>query len=133
MAYVNQELKAKLAPTIKSICKKYGVKASLAVHNHRTLVLNISQGEIDFIDNYLDTVGRTEHNLKWVGEKRNIDVNVYHYEKHFTGRAQKFLKEVITAMNTGNHDNSDLQADYFDIGWYIDVNVGKWNKPYVCE
>ena len=131
MAYVSQEFKAKLAPTIKSICKKYGVKASLAVRNHSTLVLNISQGNIDFIDNYLDTMGRTEHNLKWVGEKRNIDVNVYHYEKHFTGRAQKFLKEVIAAMHGPDYfDHSDIQSDYFHCSHYIDVNIGKWNKPY---
>jgi hypothetical protein len=35
-------------------------------------------------------------------------------------------------MNAGNHNNSDVQSDYFDVGWYIDVNIGKWNKPYVA-
>ena len=55
MAYVSQELKAKLAPTIKAICKKYGVKASIAVRNHSTLVLNIKQGRIDFIENFIET------------------------------------------------------------------------------
>jgi len=24
-------------------------------------------------------------------------------------------------------------TDYFNVGWYIDVNIGKWNKPYVIE
>ena len=33
-------------------------------------------------------------------------------------------------MNDGNHDRSDPQSDYFDVGWYVDVNIGKWNKPY---
>jgi hypothetical protein len=130
MAYVSQELKAKLAPTIKSVCKKYGIKASLAVRNHMSLVLTVKQGKVDFINNYLDTVGRNEHNEKWVGEKRNIDVNVYHYRNHFTGKARQFLEEVITAMNNGNHDRSDIQTDYFDVGWYVDVNIGKWNQPY---
>jgi hypothetical protein len=36
-------------------------------------------------------------------------------------------------LNTGNHDNSDSQTDYFDVGWYVDVKVGKWNKPYIVE
>jgi hypothetical protein len=22
-------------------------------------------------------------------------------------------------------------VDYFDTAYYVDVNVGKWNKPYV--
>jgi hypothetical protein len=52
MAYVSQELKAQLAPGIKAICKKYGVKASIAVRNHTTLVLNIKQGPIDFFTGY---------------------------------------------------------------------------------
>lgn len=133
MAYVSQDLKAKLAPAIKTVCKKYGVKASLAVRHHRTLVLNIKSGKIDLINNYLDTVGRNEHNLKWVGEKGNIDVNTYHYRDHFSGEAKDFLHEVIVAMNAGNHDNSDIQTDYFDVGWYIDVNIGKWDKPYIVE
>ena len=57
MAYVSQDLKKSLSPKIKAICKKYGVKATLAVRNHSTLVLNISEGKIDFIDNWNKTVG----------------------------------------------------------------------------
>jgi hypothetical protein len=33
-------------------------------------------------------------------------------------------------MNNGNWNNSRIEVDYFDVGWYIDVNIGKWNKPY---
>jgi len=48
MAYMSQEKKAKLAPAIKTILKKHGVKGSIAVRNHSTLVVNISKGSIDF-------------------------------------------------------------------------------------
>ena len=135
MAYVSQELKAKLSPTIKAICKKYGVKASLAVRNHSTLVLNIKSGSIDFIGNFNKMIGDRDptgnrHINKAEG---SLDVNPYWYHEHFDGKAKKFLSEVIPAMNKGNHDNSDIQTDYFDVGWYVDVNVGKWNKPYVLE
>lgn len=123
MAYVSQELKAKLAPKIKAICKKYGVKASLAVRNHSTLVLNIKSGKIDFLGNY----ARDNEYAKKYG---HIDVNTYWYQDHFDGVARDFFSEVIPAMNAGNHDRSDIQVDYFDVGWYIDVNVGQWNKPY---
>ena len=64
MAYVSQEMKAKLAPTIKAICKKYGIKATLAVRNHSTLVLNIRQGEIDFIENFIATDAGVMHGRK---------------------------------------------------------------------
>ena len=121
MAYVSQELKSKLAPQIKAICKKYGVKASLAVRNHSTLALNIKSGKIDFIGDYGDSDD---------ARKFGIQVNPYWYKDHFTGKAKAFLSEVIPAMNDGNWDKSEIQYDYFNVGWYIDVNIGKWNKPY---
>jgi len=125
MAYMSQEKKAKIAPAVKAICKKYGVKASLAVSNHSTLVLNVTQGPIDFVNEF----GFGSEYAKQFG----IQVNPYWYHEHFTGKSKEFLTEVITAMNVGNHDRSDIQSDYFDVGWYVDVNIGKWNKPYALE
>ena len=124
MAYMSQEKKAKIAPAVKAILKKYNVKASLAVRNHSTLVLNVKQGPIDFINDF----GNSED-----AKKFGIQVNPYWYHEHFTGESKKFLTEVITAMNDGNHDRSDIQTDYFDVGWYVDVNIGQWNKPYALE
>lgn len=128
MAYVSQELKSKLAPKIKAICKKYGVKASLAVRNHSTLVLNVKSGKVDFIGNY----GSSPESRK-DAEKFGIQVNPYWYKDHFDGKAKAFLSEVIPAMNDGNWDKSDAQVDYFNCGWYISVNIGKWNDSYTLE
>ena len=136
MAYVSQELKAKLSPAIKLVCKKFGVKASLAVRNHSTLVLNVKSGPIDFIGN-LNKVCSVAPGADRYGPYRaavgSIDVNPYHYRDHFDGKALAFLSAILPAMNTGNHDNSDIQSDYFDVGWYVDVNIGAWNKPYILE
>ena len=55
MAYMSQEHKAKIAPVVKEILKKYGVKGTLAVRHHSSLVLNIKSGKIDFIENYIKT------------------------------------------------------------------------------
>jgi hypothetical protein len=133
MAYVSQEMKAKLAPKIKEICKKYGVKASLAVRHHSTLVLNIKQGEIDFIGNFNKVCGEN-HVYKVNGFRPatdHISVNPYHFENHFSGRAQKFLAEVLEAMRGPDYfDHSDAQTDYFHTSHYYDVNIGLWNKPY---
>ena len=137
MAYVSQELKAKLAPSIRAVCKKYGIKASVAVRNHSTLVLNIKQGSIDFIENYIET-DKVKDYCNYMGvadvasirKDQSLDVNPYHYRDHFSGRARKFLIEVMSIMNDGNWDKSDSQTDYFNVGWYVDVNIGRWNKPY---
>lgn len=138
MAYVSQDLKAKLAPAIKAICKKHGVKATIAVNNHSTLVLNIKSGKIDFIENFIATDANVNHGRKmsqdqidYIRKNKSLDVNPYWYQEHFNGDALAFLQEVLPVMNTGNHNNSDAQIDYFDVGWYVDVNIGKWDKPYV--
>ena len=136
MAFVSQSLKKTLAPHIKAVCKKYGVKATLAVRNHLTLCLNIKSGKIDFIGNSNEVCGNDHYQVSR-GFRTNTsgydNVNVYHYKNHYSGAALAFLMEVIPLMNYGNHDNSDIMTDYFDVGWYVDVNIGKWNKNYVVE
>jgi len=111
---MNQEKKKKLAPKIKEILKKYNMKGTLSVDNYSTLNLNLKSGSIDF---------------------GTDQINEYWYKDHFEDNpeALAFLSEVIPAMNVGNHDNSDIMTDYFDVGWYISVNLGKWDKPYILN
>jgi hypoxanthine-guanine phosphoribosyltransferase len=126
MAYFNQERKAEKAPKLKAIAKKYGVKITLGVNNYSTLVINVNKGSIDFLGNFNETLVRDRS----VPATSHIQVNPYHYDKHFTGKALDFLKEIMQVANEGNYDKSDIQTDYFNVGWYVDVNIGKWNKPY---
>jgi hypothetical protein len=133
MAYVSQALKAQLSPGIKAICKKYGVKASIAVRDHSTLVLNIKQGPIDFFTCYNNKMAANnrDRGYEFVPETTCIRVNEYHYASQYTGVALKFIDEIVTAMNIGNHDRSDSQTDYFDVGFYTDISIGRWDTPYV--
>ena len=112
MAYFNQEMKKKIAPKIKALLKEYGMKGSLAVENYSTVVLNLQKGEIDFGTEY-------------------AQVNHYYIGDRYSGKAKEFLEKAVVILNDGNYDNSDVQTDYFDRGWYIGVNVGRWDKPYV--
>lgn len=125
MAYMSQDHKARIAAVVKPILKKYGVKGSLAVRHHSKLVLNIKSGSIDFIGNYNETC-----DPRYLA-KDNIDVNYYHYDKHFSGKALEFFQEVIPALyGPEYYDDSDIQTDYFSCSHYIGVNIGRWNKPY---
>lgn len=133
MAYISQEKKAKIAPKVKAICAKYGVKATLAIHHHSTLMLNIKSGTIDFIGNSNEVCGDDHYQVSR-GFRANTSgydrINPYHFKSHYSGKALNFLTEVYAALMEGNHDNSDIQSDYFDVGWYVEVNIGKWNKAY---
>lgn len=42
------------------------------------------------------------------------------------------LKRIVDIMNVGNHDNSDIMTDYHDVGFYINLRIGDYNKPYEC-
>ena len=138
MAYMSQEKKAKIAPVVKAILKKYNVKGSLSVRNHSTLVQNIKSGVIDFVENFITTGSdksyvsqMTQDQIDQLRKSQSVDVNPYWYHEHFSGTSKQFLREVLNAMNDGNWDKSDIQTDYFNVGWYVDVNIGRWNKPYV--
>jgi len=126
---MSQERKAEISPVVKAILKKYNVKGSLSVRNHSTLCLTIKSGPIDFIENYLTTVRTTSGD--YVRSSGSLQVNTYWVQDHFTDIAKAFLTEVVAAMNGGNWDKSDIQSDYFNVGWYVDVSIGTWNKPYV--
>ena len=133
MAYFNQERKAARAEAVKKICKKYGVRGTLAIRNHSTLVLNISAGKIDFLDSFNRVAGACprDGHLPFHPATDSISVNTYWYHEHFDGAALKFLKEVIPVLYGDDYfDHSDSQTDYFHCSHYVDVNIGKWNKPY---
>ena len=112
MAYVSKELKAKLAPGIKAVLKKYNMKGTIAVQHHSTLVVNIRSGAIGFDNDY------TQVNPYWVNE-------------HYEGVARDFLNELVDAMKGPDYfNNDDAQTDYFHRSHYTDINIGRWDRPY---
>ncbi len=125
MAYMNQEKKKVIAAKLKPVLKKYGVKGSLSVRSHMSIVLNVKSGKIDFFNDYGDVED---------AKKFGIQVNPYWFQDHFTGKAKEFLADAFDALKSaGYYNNSDAQIDYFDCAYFYDINIGKWNKPYSLE
>tara|TARA_B110000091_G_scaffold180401_1_gene197238 strand:+ start:470 stop:1123 length:654 start_codon:yes stop_codon:yes gene_type:complete len=119
MAYVSQDDKAKLAPAIKKVLNKYGMKGSISIRHHSTLVVTLQSGAIQFEHSHGD--GYTQ-------------VNVYHIESHYEGHAKAFLLELLAAMKGPSYfNNDDAMTDYFHRSHYTDINIGKWNKPYFLQ
>ena len=64
-------------------------------------------------------------------------INSYHIGSLFEGQQVKFLEAVTKVIKYGTsrqwYDNSDAMTDYFDTAFYLDVELGRWNKtphPY---
>ena len=125
MAYMNQDKKKVIASKLKPVLKKYGVKGTLSVRNHSSIVLNVKAGKIDFFEDYGDRED---------AKKFGIQVNPYWFHDHFEGKSKQFLTEAFDALKSaGYYNNTDASIDYFDTAYYYDINIGKWNKPYVLE
>ena len=115
MAYVSQADKKSLAPAIRAVLNKYGMKGSISIRNHSTLCVTVKSGALDFDcrDGY-------------------EDVNVYWIDQHYAGIQRAFLNELLDAMKGPNYFNEDdAQTDYFHRSHYTDITIGSaWNKPY---
>lgn len=113
MAYVSQDLKKKIVSALKPVMKKYGMSATYSVSNYSSFCVKLKSGVIDF--------GKTEG-----------QVNVYWVDDNYSGVARDFLKEVLNTIKVAGawYNNSDAMTDYFDVAFYIDINIGMWDKPY---
>ena len=115
MAYVSKETKKELAPAIKAVLAEYGVKGTIKVDHHSTLVV---------------TLRKIPAGLFTPKEIANGDVNVYWIDEHFTGAAREFLTKLLAAMKGDKwFDKTDSSIDYFHTSWYNDIKIGEWNKP----
>ena len=124
---MNQEKKKEIASLLKKefgTAKQRGFKYTLAVRNLSTIVMNISAGKVDFIGNYLE-----KNQVDSDKDVSYLSVSCW-IDDRYTGEVKDILNRALKCLNDGNHDNSDIMTDYFDTGWYVEINIGRWNKPY---
>ena len=124
MAYMNQEKKAKIAQALKSVVPA-DWKYSLRVRHHSTIVCTITAAPFDLIramrkSDYFDPETATE-----------FDVNPYHAREQCADECvADVIEAILGALNTDNHNRSDIQTDYFDVGHYVDLGIGAYGRPF---
>lgn len=59
-------------------------------------------------------------------EPRDYICNGY----YLTPEAWATLKRADEIGNGQNWDKSDIQTDYFDVNYYFDIAIGRWNKAF---
>jgi hypothetical protein len=129
MAYMSQERKAKTAAAALKTIVPAGWKWSLAVHNHSTIILTIQSAPVDLIAE-VNRVGSSGHR-GWQASG-HCHINECALDAYVDGELLETFKEISAALNDGNHDRSDIQTDYFDVGWYTEIQLGRWNRPFIC-
>ena len=120
MAYMSQDQKKEIHANLKNIMPK-DWKWSLKVRNHSTIVLTIRKAPINLLPKDCDDGYR--------------DLNEYYIKDAYkdNDKLSSIFSKIIDCLNLNNHDNSDVMTDYFDVGHYIDLRIGEWNKPFVIS
>lgn len=129
---MNQERKKAIQSRLKEVIPKTW-KWSLRVENHTSITLTIKAADVDLIEEVAAT-NRSRYPVDgWAvrnPERRNdIQLNEYHLDTQFTS-SYPIMARIKEAMNVGNHDRSDIQSDYFDVGWYAYIHLGRWDRPF---
>lgn len=115
-----------------------GSSMSVAVIESKTMRFlktfeEISETEIRSIANARnDSVEEVKTWIKKVMESTKCDINQYHIESDWqiTDQGKKVLKAIMKIVNKHNWDKSDSMIDYFDVNYYVNISLGKWNKPF---
>ena len=111
MAYASKELKAKVALKLKEIMPK-GWKYSLSRQNLITLKLTIQSAPVNLAANRF--CGITDNSIKETAPE---------------GYADLFLR-ISKVLNCDNYNNNDLIGGYYDVGYYTEICIGTYDKPF---
>ena len=115
-----------------------------------TVALMVSDIKIikDFNDINFDIVNpnildrHTIDSIKALHLSDSHDLNHYSFNDDYNPRywsngvfltkaGHTMLKKVSKIVGNYNYDNSDPMTDYFDVNFYFDLRLGKWDKPFI--
>lgn len=126
MAYITKEKSAEIRKALKARFPDW--KFSVKIRHHSSLDVDILSAPIDLLAYKLP--GRYDDDTS-KARPAYAGVNHYYVSENWASPAKEALLEIVKISNEGNHDNSDIQTDYFDVGWYYDLSIGTWDKPFV--
>ena len=115
MAYITTEQVKEIRNNIKvKFPTKKGWKFSVRRNHYSEISVEIMKSPIDLLDGENHSNGY-------------IQVNSFYPENYKHGNIFETITKI--AMD-GNFDKSDIMTDYFHVGWYYSLSVGKWDKPF---
>lgn len=136
LAHVSKDVITKARAALKVLNKEYGIKTTLSGQGGSCMYLTVASGSIDFVDNYCLHMLRNarmqdvDSSVAYIRKEQYINVNQYYLEDCFSGKALEYLQKANAIMHADHYDHSDIQSDYFNCAYYVNINVGRWNKPY---
>lgn len=133
MAYFSQEMKANVVYRLKTLYPdwKFGVK----VLHHSKVSVTVLKADFDFIQEMASVL--EEDNKNELISDGYTEINEYHYERHYEDNSKvvEHLTNIFNCINLmgdkeENYDYSDMQSDYFNVGFYKSLKIGTYDKPF---
>lgn len=109
MAYVSNELIKEVRENLKKAFPEF--KFSVVKNHHSEISVAIMKAPVRFAD----------------GDY--VQLNHYYPQNY---KNADILEKIIKICNEKNYDNSDIQSDYFSVGYYFTLRQGKWDRPFIC-
>ncbi|MGV6816141.1 MAG: LPD29 domain-containing protein [Thiotrichales bacterium] len=109
MAYVSTEKAREVRNELKeAFPTKDGWKFSVRKYHSSELIIAILRAPVDF---EIEHESLNHHSLDWY---------------KFT----PILEEIYSIANKGNYNKSDYTSDYHNVGFYLSMEIGQWNRPF---
>lgn len=106
MAYITTEEVKEIREEIKQAFPK---NFKFSVSREHSSVVNVALMESPLI-------------FKSNSQTSSKQLSVYNHKAIF-----KIINDIV---NRKNFNNSDLMTDYHHVGYYSNITLGKWDKPY---
>lgn len=145
MAFVNQELKKRIKAGIDEYLanvKDIKLSYTFSVVHNTTLIMNIRSANVDLIEhivNDFDTKDGVDlrvwqERIDAIRKYRQYDISK-DYDFFFIKdkRINEVISKLYELINIENYDNSDTMTDYFNVGYYSHITIGKWDKPFIVK
>ena len=133
MAYITTQEVAAIRKELKAQLPQY--KFSVTRHHHSSVTVAFMKGPAFSEYTYFDRYAGEQKDAVLEGHEQ---LNHYHAERFYGEENAAIINKVEEIIKTAPvkaggrewYDDSDSQTDYFDTAYYMNIHVGKWDKPY---
>lgn len=121
---------------IGKLCKEHikknwkGCKVSITTDHNE---INVDLMEAPFTFYNMFEVHNFSDGTKRALSKGYMQVNHYYIneDERLSPKAAEFFKDIKQFLTNYNYVDQEQLTDYYNCNFYINFNIGKWNKPFI--
>lgn len=116
--YTRKELKEIFAKWLKETYKN--CTFSIRLSDYNSIVINLLKADFNpFKDEMMYSYSLSRYDI--------------HDDPQLNDRAKEMFSNIQSFCQSYNYDHSDLYSDYYDVGFYFNMNIGSGKTPFKVE